>query len=197
MVGMEILGKILGSASKVKIIRLFLLNPTKGFINKDVIKRTRANALLVNKELKILTSIDFIKRHPNGEYFYNTSFKYASEVEDLLINSDSLDKNVIQETFKKIGKVKLIIISGIFIKNKDSRVDLLIVGDKMSRARIEEGIRKLEAEIGTELVYAIFDTKEFNYRLSMFDKLVRDIIDFPHEVVFQTKELSTQTLKKP
>lgn len=194
---MEILGKILGSPAKVKIMRLFLLNPTKGFTNKDIAKRSRVNSSLVNKELKLLASINFIKKHARDEWFFNTYFKYASEVEDLLINSDSLDKKTILDTFRKVGKVKLLIVSGIFIKNKDSRVDLLIVGDKMSRAKIDEGIRKLEAEIGAELSYAIFDTKEFKYRLDMFDKLVRDIIDFPHEVILETKELSTQTFKKP
>ena len=74
-------------------------------------------------------------------------------------------------------------------------MDLLIVGDKMKRGKIEEGIRKLEAEIGAELVYAIFDTKEFLYRLNMYDKLVRDILDYPHEILLQTRELSTQTFK--
>ncbi len=193
---MEILGKILGSPAKVKIMRLFLLNPTKGFTNKDVIKRSRVNPSLANKELRVLSSINFVKKHVNGEYFFNTSFKYTSEVESLLINSDSLDKNIILETFKKVGKVKLLIVAGIFIKNKDSRVDLLIVGDKMSRSKIEEGIKKLEAEIGKELVYAIFDIKEFEYRLNMYDKLIRDIIDFPHEVVLQTKELSPTLITK-
>ena len=194
---MEILSKILGSSAKVKLMRLFLLNPTKGFANKEIVRRSRVSSGLINKELKLLASIDFIKKHANGEWFFNSSFKYFTEVENLLINSDSLDKKTISETFKKVGKVKLLIVSGIFIKNKDSRVDLLIVGDKMKRGKIEEGIRKLEAEIGSELVYAIFDSKEFNYRMNMYDKLVRDIVDFPHEVIFQTKELSTQTLKKP
>jgi hypothetical protein len=57
-------------------------------------------------------------------------------------------------------------------------------------------MRRLEAEIGAELVYAVFDTKEFIYRLNMYDKLVRDILDYPHEVLLQAKELSTQALKK-
>lgn len=186
---MEILGKILGSFAKVKIMRLFLLNATTGFTNKEILKRSRVSTNLVNKEVKLLASIDFIKKH-NDKWIFNPSFKYSSEVENLLINSDSLDKNTILETFKKVGKVKLLIVSGIFIKNKDSRVDLLIVGDKMSRSKIDEGVKKLEAEIGTELVYAVFDIKEFNYRLNMYDKLVRDIIDFPHEVILETKELN-------
>lgn len=192
---MEILGKILGSPARVKIMRLFLLNKTSGFTTKEVIKRTRAGAQIARKELKLLESASFLKKRPN-DFVFNSGFKYGKEMEGLLINTDTWDKEAISDTFKKVGKVKLLLISGIFIKNRDSRVDLLIVGDNMKKGQIEEGIRRLEAEIGTELVYATFDTKEFVYRLNMYDKLVRDILDFPHEVVSQAKELSTQTIKK-
>ena len=51
--------------------------------------------------------------------------------------------------------MKLILVSGVFIKSADSRVDLLIVGDKMRRSKIEKEVRRLEAEIGVELVYAL------------------------------------------
>ena len=192
---MEILGKIFGSPARVKIMRLFLLNPGKHFRNRDIVKRSRVDSSIVSRELKLLASINFIKKH-GVEWSFNSAFKYGSEFENLLVSSDSLNKQAVGNLFKKVVQVKLIIISGIFIKNKDSRADLLIVGDRMKRSKIEEGIRKLEAEIGTELVYAIFDTKEFIYRLNMYDKLVRDILDFPHEVVLQAKELSTQALKK-
>jgi len=192
---MEILGKIFGSPARIKIMRLFLLNKDQGFSNKEISKRSRVNSSILRKELNILSSVEFIKRKSKN-YFFDSSFKYVTEFERLLISSDTINKNSILNNFKKAGKIKFLLISGVFIKNKESRVDLLIVGDKLKKNKIEEEIRKLEAEIGIELVYAIFDTKEFNYRLHMYDKLVRDILDFPHEVVFQVKELSTQTLKK-
>lgn len=192
---MEILGKILGSPARVKIMRLFLLNQKSNFNRKDIIKRSRVNPNIVSKEIKLLDSIDFIKKHNTG-WSFNPIFKYAKELDRLLVSSDSLDKKTIADGFKKVGRVKLLLVSGIFIKNKDTRVDLLIVGDRMKRSKIEEEIRKLEAEIGTELVYAVFDTKDFLYRVDMYDKLVRDILDFPHEIILQTKELSTQALKK-
>jgi len=66
-------------------------------------------------------------------------------------------------------------------------VDLLIVGDKMKKGKIEEGVRRLEAEVGTELIYAVFETADFLYRLKMYDKLVRDILDFPHELFYKSK----------
>lgn len=188
---MEILGKVLGSSARVKIMRLFLLNRGKGFTSRDVAKRSRVNQLIVRRELRLLSSIGFIKKRSVSslEWYFNNLFKYGAEFENLLLSSDTLSRQAILNNFKKVGKVKLIIISGVFIKNRNSRVDLLIVGDKMKRNKIEEGIKKIEAEIGVELVYAMFETKEFIYRLNMYDKLVRDILDYPHDVVLQAKEL--------
>ncbi len=191
---MDILGKLLGPA-RVKIIKFFLLNKNKNFENQDIAKRSRVNSKIVNQELKLLFLVKFIKKNNSG-YFFNSSFKYASEFEELFINSDTINKDIIQSYFKNIGRIKLLVISGIFIKDKNSRVDLLIVGDGLKRSKIEDRIKKLEAEVGIELVYAIFETKEFIYRLKMYDKLVRDILDFPHEILLQNKELSTHLLKK-
>jgi len=179
-------------------MRLFLLNRGKGFKSKDIVKRSRVGSEMVRRELKLFSSVGFIKKHSkaSSDWFFNSLFKYAGEFEDLLVRSESLDKTKLLNHFKKVGRVKLIIVSGVFIKNDDSRVDLLIVGDRLKKARIEREIRKLEAEIGVELVYAIFDTKEFVYRLNMYDKLIRDIIDYPHEVLLRAKELSTWSLRK-
>ncbi len=192
---MEILGKILGSQARVKIMRLFLLNSDIVFDNKNIAKRSRVDASALRRELRLLSAINFIKKKNSG-WIYNSDFKYGEALGELLL-SDTFDTETIISHFKKAGKIKLLLISGIFIKNKDARVDLLLVGDKLKKGKIEESIKKIEAEIGTEIIYATFETKEFLYRLDMYDKLVRDILDFPHEIILQGKELSTQILKKP
>jgi len=192
---MEILGKILNSPARVKIMRLFLSNKSKVFSNKDIAGRSRINTETIRRELKLLESVDFVKKRVTG-WAFNSFFKFTKEFENLLISSDTLDKEAITTCFKKVGRVRLIIVSGVFIKNKASRVDLLLVGDKMNKSKIQDGIRKIEAEMGVEITYATFTTKDFIYRLNMRDKLVRDILDFPNEVIFQAKELSTQSLKK-
>ncbi len=192
---MEILGKIFGSPARVKIMRLFLLNRRKVFSRKEVVFRSRVNSEIAGRELKLLHSVGFIKKH-SDTWQFNPLFKYGAELDRILISSDTLDKKTVAESFKKVGRVKLLLLSGVFIKNDDSTVDLLIVGDKMKKGRIDDEIKKLEAEVGRELTYAIFETKEFIYRLNMYDKLVRDILDFPHEIVLQGKELSTELLKK-
>lgn len=192
---MEILAKILGSVARVKVMRLFLLNKDKVFTTQDIAQRSRVGADVLRRELKALSTVSFVKKTTKG-WSFNQNFKYIREFEGLLISADTIDPNAITDTFKKVGRLKLLVVSGLFIKNKDTRVDILIVGDKLKRNKIEEGIKKLEAEIGAELVYAIFETKDFIYRLNMYDKLVRDILDFPHEVILQSKELSPQALKR-
>src|SRR3989338_4163226 len=151
---MEILGKLLGTPARVKIMRLFLLNKNKTFTNKDIVKRSRVTISSIRKEVNLLASVDFIKRHTVG-WSFNPSFKYMKEFENLLVSADTLDDKTVIDNFKRVGRIKLLIVSGVFIKNKDSRLDLLIVGDKLKRGKIEEGIRRLEAEIGAEVVYAI------------------------------------------
>ena len=197
---MEILEKILGNQARVKLMKLFLLNKGKAFKSSEIAKRSRVPGEVVRRELKLLASVNFIKKRSSGEWSFNPFFTYAVEFEELLVRSHTVNSQTILNNFKNIGRAKLLIISGVFIKNDDSRVDLLIVGDKLKKGKIEEGIRKLEALIGVELVYALFETKEFIYRLNMYDKLVRDILDYPHEVVLQGKgfsELSrTLTSKK-
>src|SRR3989344_4648234 len=192
---MEILGKILGSSARVKIMRLFLVNRTKSFTGTEILKRSRISKDTLRRELKLLSSGGFLKKRGAG-WSLHPFFGYSAGFENLLLGLDILSQQAILDNFKKIGSINLFIISGIFIKNRDSRADLLIVGDRLKRGKIEEGIKKIEAEIGGELTYVVFDTKEFLYRLDMYDKLVRDIIDFPHEVVLQSKELSAQMLKK-
>ena len=189
---MEILEKILGNSARVKIMRLFLLNRSKSFTNADIAKRSRVAVDAVRRESRLLASVGFIRRRSSSliEWAFNPSFKYGEEFKDLLVRSDTLNRQKLLDNFKNVGRIKLFIVSGVFIKIDDSRVDLLIVGDKMKKGKIEEGVRRLEAEIGTELAYAIFNTKEFIYRLNMYDKLVRDILDYPHEVILQGKDLN-------
>ncbi|MCI0532935.1 hypothetical protein L0Y49_01805, partial [bacterium] len=85
--------------------------------------------------------------------------------------------------FRNIGKVQLVVITGIFIKNEESRVDILIVGDGLKKQSIESVLRTMEAELGKEIRYALLETKEFSYRMNVYDKFIRDILDYPHRKI--------------
>ena len=53
-----------------------------------------------------------------------------------------------------------------------------------SSRRIDEAsVRKLEAELGRELRFAAFTTEDFKYRVGVYDRLVRDVLDFPNRIL--------------
>ena len=75
-------------------MRLFLINRNKGFSNKDVVKRSRVSREIVRRELTLLSNIGFIKKRATS-WFFDSSFKYTPEINNLLINTDTLDKDAI------------------------------------------------------------------------------------------------------
>lgn len=82
-----------------------------------------------------------------------------------------------------LGRVKLAVVSGVFINSGASRADVLIVGDGIKKARLNACMARLESEIGKELNYVCLTTEEFRYRMDMYDRFLRDILEEPHETV--------------
>lgn len=184
----------------MKIMRLFLFNPGGGFSLKEVSSRSKVPLGLARQEVSYLMSLNFIKRgkleflieKKKGKkaftkklkiagFFLNKNFAYIESLRNLLIDYKFLKRGEIIKRFRGAGNLKLLVIAGVFIKDEASRADILIVGDHLKRNVIERSLKNMEAEIGKELRYAVLDTKEFIYRLDMYDKFMRDILDYPHE----------------
>jgi hypothetical protein len=205
---MDILEKLFGSAAKVKIIKLFLMNPEGAYDNSQTAERTKVSIGVVRKEISNLEKIGFIKpkfyikeirkqknrtivtarKRANG-WILDQKFPYIDAMESFLSNVNPFKHRDIIEKISRAGKIQLLIISGVFIKYEEARTDLFIVGDNLKLSSLENIIKIIESEIGKEIRYAVFETSEFNYRHSMFDKLIRDVLDFPHEKIINRLNL--------
>lgn len=204
---METLVKLFGGQARIKIMRLFLLN-TQTFELEEVIARSRVTKANARRELNALTAMGFIKhklitkegsrgakKKVNG-WHLNPSFQYLKAVHDLLIDPDLLLQEDLAQRFRPAGKIKLMIVSGVFVGDSKSRVDVMLVGDKLKKNVLQQIVKGLEAEIGKELDYVVFDGDEFKYRLEMYDKLVCDIIELPHHKIIDNGQLSTYISQK-
>ncbi|MCE9517734.1 hypothetical protein K8Q96_01890 [Candidatus Nomurabacteria bacterium] len=204
---METLVKLFGGQARIKIMRLFLLN-TQTFEIEEVITRSRVTKANARRELNALTAMGFIKhklitkegsrgakKKVNG-WHINPSFQYLKAVHDLLIDPDLLLQEDLAQRFRPAGKIKLMIVSGVFVGDSKSRVDVMLVGDKLKKNVLQQIVKGLEAEIGKELDYVVFDGDEFKYRLEMYDKLVCDIIELPHHKIIDNGQLSTYISQK-
>ena len=199
---MDILDKLFGSGAKVRILKLFLMNPDRAFDPAMVAERAMVSIGITRKELRNLDRIGFIKRQfftkeikkqknrtivsakkKTPGWTLEKKFPYMETLESFLSNVNPFKHKDVIEKISRTGKVNLLIISGVFIKYEDARVDLLVVGDGIKMGALEDIVKTIESEMGEEVRYTVFETSEFNYRLSLFDKLIRDILDFPHEKI--------------
>jgi hypothetical protein len=199
----NILGKLFGGESRVKIMRLFLFNPEKNFIYEEVSERAKVDLAVTKHEIKTLRKIGMIRnkkcfrriqktvgkkkitthRKISG-WVLNNNFSYLLPLQNLLINKIfPANEEILSVLGRAAGKLRLVILAGIFIQNPDSRVDLLVVGDNLRKGALDNIVKNVESQIGKEIKYAAFNTQEFQYRLGIYDKLIRDILDYPHEKV--------------
>jgi len=114
----------------------------------------------------------------------NTDFEFFYELRDLVLKSSPAEKDRMIERLNKLGRIKLAIISGVFInkENLDPLItDLLIVGDDIDRRKLRAFLRATEAEVGKEIKFTVMDKEEFQYRLAMFDRFTRVLLESPHE----------------
>ena len=196
---MEILAKLFGSTTKVKLMRLFLFNEDSAYPLKEIIERTKSVSKDVKKEMIGLINVGLIKKRnivrevhnkrskkvlvkkiPDTGYYLDQKFPYLQALKNLLITVSLHADDTLVKKFSAVGRIKLFLASGVFIQEWDTRVDLLIVGDELNLNKLDTVIKTIEAEIGKEIAYSAFETSDFEYRYGMHDRLIRDILDFPH-----------------
>lgn len=196
---MDILSKLFSSEERVKIMRMFLFNPNTVFGVKDIAERSGASKRIIDSELAVFIKIGLVKKRPyprnskdrdgnkkkgNG-FMLDTTFTYLKPLENILIQQVLVkDKDMVKRFSRTVLKLKMVVVAGIFIQSDEARVDVLVVGDGLKNTAMGRTIKDLESEIGKEIRYAAFETSEFQYRIGMYDKLLRDISDYPHRTIF-------------
>ncbi len=202
----EILEKLFGSAAKVKIMRLFLFNPQGSFSLADIARRSQVSESEAKRTITLFESVGLVRHRRSmrgnkvqvekktgdvkkmsfkstSTWSINPEFSYLRQLRELLLYPSPVRDKEIVDRLARVAKLKLVVLSGVFLQNLDARIDLLIVGDSIKKTSLDTIVKKIESELGREIKYAVFETADFKYRVNMYDKLIRDILDYPHEKI--------------
>lgn len=182
----EILEHLFGSRSRSRMLRFFVLNPGKEISLKELKEKMNVDGRRVRGDINMLLKIDFIKQttRKKEQYFeLNEAFPYYVELRNLFIKANTYPQCKELKRINEAGRVKLIMISGIFLNYDKARLDILIVCDDMSRTKLAKSIELVEAEIGKEVRYMAMTSDEMNYRLDMMDRFLIDFLSSPHDIV--------------
>lgn len=195
---MEALEKLFGSSARVKLLKFFLFNTGDLFEKETIASRTKISSRILQKELNLFEKTGLIKKKSffitkesrGGKirkirtkgYETVKEHKLFIPLQNLLVKNSPMSSNSLVQRLSRHGRLKLVIGAGVFIQDADSRVDLLIVGDDIKENPLKNTIAVLESEIGKQLRYSVLTVQDFKYRLGVYDKLVRDILDYPHQI---------------
>ncbi len=182
----EILEELFHSKAKVKLLRLFLNNPEDSYLVSEIADKTKVDLSSVKKEIKSLHGIKFLvaKKKPKKIYYcVNSNFIFFNELKKIIFKASPTSFEKILFRVMGLGQIRFVLISGALINSEKGRVDILIVGEHINKARLKNFLANTEAEIGRNINYVCMSADEFRYRKSMFDKFIIDILEGPGKVL--------------
>jgi GTP-sensing pleiotropic transcriptional regulator CodY len=183
---MEPLAKLFGSGARVKTLRLFLFNKDSAFTLTDVAERAKLTKEVARQELTDLCAAGLLrKKSTQAPVRYQTDprFEHLDSLNTFIRETTSVHPQNMIKSLKRVGTLRLVVLSGFFTDILEAQVDLLIVGDNLEQRVLASVVRSLEADLGREIRYASFPTADFRYRLGVYDRLLRDIFDYPHRLL--------------
>jgi DNA-binding MarR family transcriptional regulator len=192
----EILSKFLGSETEARLLRFLFHHPGQWFRVGEIARRIKGNYNTTNAYIGVLEEIGLVqskisqakteieelsKLEGSGTvYALSLNFPLYSELRELVLKSFPVEKDRLTGDLKKMGRVRLALLSGVFLNQEGIQLDLFVVADDIEKKDFDSFIEKLEAEVGRSIRYTLMDTSEFTYRYNLYDRFVRNIFKKPH-----------------
>jgi hypothetical protein len=187
---------LFGSQARVKLLRFFLFNPSKEFLFDDISKRARLVRRTARVEMSALEKAGVIRQKsvlmevPGKKkkikaiaYVLNKEFQELQALQTFLFETAPIDGKNLLKHLRKAGVLDFVGIAGVFVRDFEQRLDVLLAMKKLSLPAVEKAIRSLEAEVGVEIRFAAMSSEDLMYRVGMYDKLTRDFFDYQHLVL--------------
>jgi len=187
---------LFGSTARVKLLRFFLFNPSKEFSFDDISRRAKLVRRTARTEITSLEKAGVIKQttiyiEMPGKtkkmkaigYTLNKDFPELQALQTFLFETAPIDGKNLLKHLRQAGTLDFVGISGVFVRDFEQRLDVLLAMKKFSQSQVEKAIRSLEAELGIEIRFAAMSSEDLQYRVGMYDKLTRDFFDYTHQVL--------------
>ena len=100
----------------------------------------------------------------------------------------SAQPSVDVKIWEKVGNIAGIAYSGLLTRDKESPVDVMIVGD-VPVSRAEAAVAELEKQEGKELRYAVIELEEWLYRKQIHDKFWLQVNSSKKQVILDTQNI--------
>lgn len=183
-------------------MKQFLFNPEEKYYIRQLARDLALQVNSVRRELENLKDFGLLKEEAaetekspektNQEkkyYRVNKSFALFEDLKALVAKSQILYKEDLVKSIEKLGSIKLLLLTGIFVNKFNSPIDILIVG-RVNKEKLIKTIKDLEKDLGREVNYTLMDATEFKYRRDITDIFLYDVLEGEKIVVIDEIGLS-------
>jgi Fe2+ or Zn2+ uptake regulation protein len=205
--------QLFGSKTRVKLLKLFMSNPNRSFYVREITRKVEEQINSVRRELANLLSLGIITSDStNNKLYYEVDQKHEhyhalrelftgkrasvapkkgkaaeSEAEDQETHKAPVEKPTVDAgVWDKAGNIAGLLYSGVFTRDGNAPVDVMIVGD-VPTARAEAAVAALESQEGRELRYAVMELDEWLYRKQVNDKFWLQVVGAKNQVIIDTE----------
>jgi len=183
---MERLARLLGSPARLKMLRLFVFNQATVLTLPEISERATLSKEIARREITELLAAGLLRKkgaRTSARYQVDPHFEHLTALSAFIRETTSVRPKEIVATLKRAGALRLVALSGHFTGILEPQIDLLVVGDHLDERALSRAVHALEAELGREIRYASFATADFRYRRGIYDRLLRDVFDYPHRLL--------------
>lgn len=186
--------RLFASRTRVKLLKLFLIHQDDRYTLSSLAKNLKLQIVPLKKELDNLEKFGLISasveilseegkdkpknQEAKGEKKYGTdkNFILFEELKALFLKAQILYERDFIDNLLKIGRIKLLVLTGLFVNNPESVIDLLMVGN-VNKGKLVKLIKDLEKELGREINFTYMETAEFIYRRNLTDVFLYEIME--------------------
>ncbi len=174
------LEQLFSSKTRVKLLKLFL-NQTEDtdYYIRELTRVLDEHLNSIRRELDNLEELGLVLSHEKDKkkyYGINKDFILLPELKALLLKSRELGDQKLVQQLEKVGTLDLLVLTGSFIGNNETPVDIFMVG-RVQKTKLERLLKAYEKETGKELNYASMNRKEFQHRVDLGDRFIFTLLN--------------------
>lgn len=193
---------LFGSATRVKLLRLFLHHPEDAFYVRELSRRLDVQIHAVRRELEALEKLGLLtsrrekpadgvpdeeetlakrkgRRAPVAERKYyqtNQDHLLYPELRALVTKADLLVEEQVLGRIKDLGDVQYVALMGRFLGDRSVPTDMLVVG-LLPKKPLVQLVAELEHEVGHTIDYTLLTPREFKYRKEVTDRFLFSLLE--------------------
>ena len=174
---------ILGSKTRINILKLFVFNPKKEYYVREIERLIKTSFDLVRRELIHLETIGLLKSRVSGKqkyYTLNMEHMLFPEFKSMILKTAGIG-DIIQGAIKNRNDILIAFIYGSYAKNAEnleSDIDLFVIGDILS-TDLQQSVSEVESQTKREINPTVYSPKEFKEKYKAKNHFVLSVIKEP------------------